>query len=417
MKYVSAVKPPRSAYLHIPFCHRRCFYCDFPVVPIGDFARGDRGTGSSSIKDYLSLLHKEISISPNGPPLATVYIGGGTPSLLTPEQVASLLKHLREHFGIQIGAEITLEMDPASFDDDQLERFLEVGINRVSLGCQSFRNEVLDALGRRHRRSDSLQACQWLRKAFSTGLLETWSIDLIQNLPGQDLDSWRKELSEAIETEAPHVSIYDLSIEPGTVFEWRRKRGELNLPEHDLAAEAMALTSEMLHEVGISRYELSSYAMPGHASRHNRVYWQGCGWWAFGLGSTSSPWGERFTRPRTRAGYRDWLVKQDQMCIEPSLLGLNPTRFPLDELLIIGLRCREGVNLEKLAQNWGWDTNQRKKNISALYFQLKNSFDKGWVERSGNRIKLTEPDGMMLSNQVLVEILLWWDSLPNDAVV
>ena len=134
---------PRSAYLHIPFCHRRCFYCDFPVVPLGDSARGDHGPGSASIKSYLDLLYRDISLSPKGLPLATIYIGGGTPSLLSSGQVANLLDHLRSHFGFQYDAEITLEIDPASFDKDSLEGFLDAGINRFSLGAQSFDDKVL----------------------------------------------------------------------------------------------------------------------------------------------------------------------------------------------------------------------------------------------------------------------------------
>lgn len=125
---------PRSAYVHIPFCHRRCFYCDFAVVPLGDRAGGGLGPGSSSIATYLEQLHTEIALSPQGPPLATVYIGGGTPSLLTPQQISAVLQSLKRQFGFQQGAEVTLEMDPASFDLLTLQALCAVGINRVSLG-------------------------------------------------------------------------------------------------------------------------------------------------------------------------------------------------------------------------------------------------------------------------------------------
>ena len=147
---------PRSAYLHIPFCHRRCFYCDFAVVPLGDKAKGEFGPGSASIQTYLEQLHAEIALAPSGPPLATVYIGGGTPSLLSATQIRGLLEALRHQFGFQAGAEITLEMDPASFDQADLQAVIKAGINRVSLGGQSFDDQVLEALGRRHRRLLSL---------------------------------------------------------------------------------------------------------------------------------------------------------------------------------------------------------------------------------------------------------------------
>ena len=142
---------PRSAYIHIPFCHRRCFYCDFAVVPLGDKADARGGPGSRSIEAYLDQLLEEIRLSPPGPSLATVYIGGGTPSLLTPEQVGRVLTQLRQRFGFQSGAEVSLEMDPATFARSDLEALIRCGVNRVSLGGQSFDDQVLASLGRRHQ--------------------------------------------------------------------------------------------------------------------------------------------------------------------------------------------------------------------------------------------------------------------------
>ena len=176
---------PRSAYLHIPFCHRRCFYCDFAVVPLGDRADGGEGPGSASIAAYLALLQREIALAPAGPPLSTVYLGGGTPSMLTPGQVGELLESLRRRYGLADGAEISLEMDPASFDEARLHGYLTAGINRVSLGGQSFDDAVLADLGRRHRRDDLLQAASWLGQAMGRGDLVSWSLDLIQALPHQ----------------------------------------------------------------------------------------------------------------------------------------------------------------------------------------------------------------------------------------
>ena len=167
-----AVLPPRSAYLHIPFCHRRCFYCDFAVVPLGDHANGAKGSGSASIQSYLQLLQREIALVKPGPTLATVYIGGGTPSLLSSAQIGALLDQLRQRFGVQLGAEITLEMDPASFDQAYLEAVLAAGVNRVSLGGQSFDDAVLETLGRRHR----LWAC-WL---LPPNLAKPWEVPGLQ---------------------------------------------------------------------------------------------------------------------------------------------------------------------------------------------------------------------------------------------
>ena len=179
----SLLPQPRSAYLHIPFCHRRCFYCDFPVVPLGDRADGASGPGAPSIRAYLELLHQEIDCSPPGPPLSTVYLGGGTPSMLTPLQVAGLLAALERRFGLVPDAEVSLEMDPASFDQPRLVGYLAAGITRVSLGGQSFDDRVLASLGRRHRRHHLLEAAGWLQQAQRAGDLGSWSLDLIQAVP------------------------------------------------------------------------------------------------------------------------------------------------------------------------------------------------------------------------------------------
>ncbi len=404
---------PRSAYIHIPFCHRRCFYCDFPIVPLGDRARGEDGSGSNSIKSYLKLLHKEISLSPKAKPLSTVYIGGGTPSLLSASQVANLLEHLRSTFGFQDGAEITLEIDPASFDDVSLNDFLISGINRISLGAQSFDDNVLAQLGRRHTFNQLLDSCKWINESFRSGKLSTWNLDLIQNLPGRDLSFWRDQLLIALSMSPPHLSIYDLSIEEGTVFSWRRKRGELCLPSEEVSSEISKMTSQIVKQEGLARYEISNYALPGHASRHNRVYWSGAGWWAFGQGATSCPWGKRLARPRTRAKYQKWVEDQALSGIHQSLKRINGEEncIPIDELLIVGLRRREGVDIKHISEQLGWDMNSLHTNMNALKVRLENTFEEGLIKQRGYRFFLTDPDGMNISNQILVEILLWLENL------
>ena len=338
--------PPRSAYLHIPFCHRRCFYCDFAVVPLGD--RAD-GASSGSIARYLEQLLAEIAAAPDGPPLSTVYVGGGTPSMLTPAQLGQLLAALRARFGLAPGAELSLEMDPASFDQDRLAGYLAAGVTRVSLGGQSFDDAVLERLGRRHRRADLLQAAAWLAAARCRGELASWSLDLIQGLPGQDLAAWDAQLAQAIALGPPHLSVYDLIVEPGTVFERLERRGQLDLPDADLSADLMEHTGRRLAAAGYGHYEISNYAWPGHASRHNRVYWSGAGWWGFGLGATSAPWGERLARPRTREAYGAWLEQQRGAAVADEAVASALTGMPFDERVLVGLRRREGVRLERLA--------------------------------------------------------------------
>ncbi|WP_411876080.1 radical SAM family heme chaperone HemW [Vulcanococcus limneticus] len=389
--------PPRSAYLHIPFCHRRCFYCDFAVVPLGD--RAD-GASSGSIARYLEQLLAEIAAAPDGPPLSTVYVGGGTPSMLTPAQLGQLLAALRARFGLAPGAELSLEMDPASFDQDRLAGYLAAGVNRVSLGGQSFDDAVLERLGRRHRRADLLQAATWLAAARCRGDLASWSLDLIQGLPGQDLAGWDAQLAQAIALAPPHLSVYDLIVEPGTVFERLERRGQLDLPDADLAADLMEHTGRRLGAAGYGHYEISNYAWPGHASRHNRVYWSGAGWWGFGLGATSAPWGERLARPRTREAYGAWLAEAPFAAGDSASPGM-----PFDERVLVGLRRREGVRLERLAAAAGLGAAE----LAPLLERWRPYRERGLLRAEGGRWRLSDPEGLALSNAVLRELLEWWE--------
>ena len=373
------------------------------MVPLGDRAGGEApAPGSASIAAYLSLLLQEIAASPPGPPLATVYFGGGTPSLLTPSQLEALLAALRCRFGLAPGAEISLELDPASFDQDRLAGYLQAGVNRVSLGGQSFDDAVLAGLGRRHRGADLLEAAGWLAQALAGGALSSWSLDLIQGLPGQDLGHWRHQLHQAIALAPPHLSVYDLTLEPGTVFAQRHDRGQLQLPDADLGADLMELTWAELSAAGYGHYEISNYALPGHASRHNRVYWSGAGWWGFGMGATAAPWGERLARPRTREAYADWLAQQQGS--PPASAGQAGPGMPLDERLLVGLRRREGVSMPALLAQVGLGPEA----LAALRGRLEPWIGEGLLRIEGPRWRLSDPAGLALSNGVLRELLAWW---------
>ena len=421
------------------------------MVPLGDRAAGER---SGSIAAYLELLLAEIAHAPQGPPLATLYFGGGTPSLLSPDQIGQLLRALALRFGLAPGAEVTLELDPASFDQQRLAAYLALGINRVSLGGQSFDDVVLAGLGRRHRGQDLRQAADWLRQAQARGALRSWSLDLIQGAPLDGpawadsaprpapddsgagpapavpcarpapavpcarpapavpcarpapavLEHWRGQLEQAIALQPPHLSIYDLTIEPGTAFERWLSQGRLRLPDDEVAADLHALSRERLVAAGYGHYEISNYAWPGHASRHNRVYWSGAAWWGFGMGASSGLGGERLARPRNREAYGHWLadwIRQRQG--QPDAAAPRGA-FPLDERLLVGLRRREGVNLEEL-----W----REHALPAAWLvqlrqQLAGFEASGLLRVEGPRWRLSDPEGLALSNAVLRDLLAWW---------
>ena len=408
------VTPPRSAYLHIPFCHKRCFYCDFSIVPLGDSAETQGSPGITSINAYLDLLHREISLAPQGPALSTVYLGGGTPSLLSKNELGDLLANLQRKFGFQNGAEITMEVDPATFSEKDLKGYVEIGINRLSLGGQAFDESTLVSIGRKHNRAELIQACNWVNDFYKKGMLISWSLDLIQNLPGLNLSKWLKELEQAVQAEAPHLSIYDLTIEPETVFGRMHKKGKLNTPIESESQKIDLATSKYLKSRGFSRYEISSYSLPGHASRHNRMYWSGSGWWGFGMGATSSPWGERFSRPRTITSYKRWVEHQEIQLLEKTLFLEQSSPMPLDELLMIGLRRREGIHFQELARQVGWtqkESNQRLKLLENYWLMF---IKEGYLLKKNGRYFLSDPKGMQISNQILIQMFLWWDSLDLD---
>ena len=408
------IRPPRSAYVHIPFCHKRCFYCDFSIIPLGDSAETPGSPRVTSINGYLDLLHREISIAPNGPALSTIYLGGGTPSLLNKNEVGDLLNHLQRKFGLQDGAEITMEVDPATFLENDLKGYLEIGINRLSVGGQAFDDSTLASIGRKHNHLQLIEACDWVNNFFKNGMLRSWSLDLIQNLPGLTVCKWFKELEQAVKTEAPHLSIYDLTIEPETVFGRKHKKGKLNIPIESEAQKIDFETNRYLKSMGFSRYEISSYSLPGHTSRHNRMYWSGSGWWGFGMGATSAPWGKRFSRPRTIAGYKKWVEQQESQLLEETLFLEESSSMPLDELLMIGLRRREGVHLEELAKNFGWSQDECDANLKLLEKYWLTFLKEGYLLKKNGRYFLSDPKGMQISNQILIQMFVWWDSLDLD---
>lgn len=398
-----AVEPalPRSAYLHIPFCRRRCFYCDFPISVIGDHLRGET---SGMVADYVALICREIVATPAPlAPLQTVFFGGGTPSLLAVSQLETILSTLDRHCGIAKDAEISIEMDPGTFDWQHLQGYRQLGINRVSLGVQSFADQQLAACGRTHRRADIHQAITWLQAI----TMPSWSLDLISGLPHQTLELWQQGLEQALAYGPPHISVYDLTVEPQTVFAKRYRPGVAPLPSDDHTAAMYCLTQQYLQAQGYHHYEISNYALPGHECRHNRTYWENRPCYGFGMGATSYIEGRRVGRPRTRREYRQWVHDLERYG-PPDTAPESPLELLLDRLMV-GLRLAEGVDLS------GYSDGIWQQLLACLQPYLK----KGWVilEPSpvrgrvestvgvpARRLRLSDPEGFLFSNQVLVDI-------------
>jgi putative oxygen-independent coproporphyrinogen III oxidase len=415
MPEASMLDRPKSAYLHIPFCRRRCFYCDFPVTVVGDRRSGQ---SSPAIDPYVTQLCREIELTAERrsvlDPLETVFFGGGTPSLLSGPQLVRILGTLDRTFGIASGAEISIEMDPATFDRTKVEAYIAAGITRVSLGVQAFQDSLLAACGRSHGAADIPIAVDQLQRAG----IRNWSLDLISGLPGQSLADWRESLARAIDLAPNHLSAYDLVLEPQTVFGKRYGAdGSVNrlrslpgagatiaLPDDETTAAMYRIAQAELTAAGYRHYEISNYAQPGFACRHNRVYWENRPYFAFGMGAASAVDGVRLTRPRTTTSYATWVDRgalAEPDGTEPD--GIEPDGTervviePIDRLLedlMLGLRLAEGLAIAELTVRHGAAAVERLQMVAAALI------DRGWLLWD-DRLRLTDPEGFLFSNQVL----------------
>ena len=386
---------PQSAYLHIPFCRRRCYYCDFPITPIGDRTLPEQ---SPMIAEYTDHLLQEIRhFSPENPaPLKTLFFGGGTPSLLPTRQLDRILHTLETHYGFSSDIEISMEIDPGTFDLPRLHTWKALGINRYSLGIQSIHDPHLEALGRSHRHTDNLRAIDHLHAAD----LSNFSLDLISGIPGLTFEQWDSSLTWAIDTQATHLSTYDLTIEPGTVFGKQHDKGQLkNLPPEETTAQMYRHASERLTAAGYPHYEISNHAKPGYESQHNLTYWRTQPFYGFGMGATSFLNNHRLNRPRTRDAYYLWLrALVPHVGTPPTPPTPSPQNDRLLETLMMGLRLQDGISLSALNAEYGPTL------ITQVLTILHRYQKQGWTEIRDDRICLTCPEGFLFSNIVLIAL-------------
>ncbi|GAX34469.1 radical SAM family heme chaperone HemW [Nodularia sp. NIES-3585] len=377
---------PSSAYVHIPFCRRRCFYCDFPIFVVGDRLRGET---SGTISQYVEVLCQEIAMTAAGEPLKTIFFGGGTPSLLSIEQLQRVLATLEQHFGIAAGAEISMEVDPGTFDLAHISGYRSVGVNRVSLGVQAFQQELLQIAGRSHSVVDILTSVDLIHQVE----IAEFSLDLISGLPHQSLEQWQDSLNQAVTVMPTHISIYDLTIEAGTAFGRYYKPGDQPLPTDETTVKMYETAQQVLTSAGYEHYEISNYARPGHQCQHNRVYWENRPYYAFGMGAASYIEGKRFTRPRKTQEYYQWVKAGGVIDCE-----VTPPKEVLLETLMLGLRLAEGVSLAMLAEKFG------EEKLKEIHQCLQPYLDKSWVEVVGGRLRLSDPQGFLFSNVVLADL-------------
>ncbi|MBV9022021.1 MAG: radical SAM family heme chaperone HemW, partial [Ktedonobacteraceae bacterium] len=336
-----------SLYLHIPFCHTRCYYCDFNTY-----------AGILPLREpYVRALLREIALAGEMAQHAdairrrsrTIFFGGGTPSLLSISQIARLLDACHNAFAVDEDAEITLEANPGTLNQQQLAGIRAAGINRLSMGAQSFDATLLQALGRIHSPTDITQAVHWARAAGFTSL----NLDFMFGLPDQTMQHWRETLCRALDLHPEHLSLYSLIIEEGTPFYTWAHQGRITPGDEDLCADMYEYADELLQSAGYINYEISNWALPGHHSRHNLTYWQNLPYIGMGAGAYSSFGGRRFSNVREPLEYIKLLKIQQLPEAESEIVGHEQQ---MSETAFLALRTAMGLHLptfqERFAQSF-----------------------------------------------------------------
>ncbi|WP_203567146.1 radical SAM family heme chaperone HemW [Aestuariimicrobium ganziense] len=374
-----------SAYLHVPFCTSRCGYCDFNTYTPSEL-------GGLTIDDHLVATHREIDLAARvlgdeALTLSTVFVGGGTPSLLTAAQFGELLDHLRSSFGLAGDAEVTTEANPESTTPALLDGLLEVGVNRLSLGMQSARPHVLAVLDRKHTPGRALEVVDQAR----TAGFDDISLDLIMGTPGESIDDWRASLDQALSVEPDHLSCYSLIVEEGTRLAARIRRGEVVWPSDDDHADKYLLTEQVLTDAGFVNYEVSNWARPRdghpHRSRHNLAYWQGHHWWGFGPGAHSHVGGVRWWNHKHPRRYGAALAEGRTPGAGREVLDDEQRRV---ERVLLELRLADGLPLSVLTET------ERER--------VGDPADRGLAVVSDDRLVLTLR-GRLLADAVIRDLL------------
>jgi putative oxygen-independent coproporphyrinogen III oxidase len=338
---------PFGIYAHIPFCRTRCGYCDFNT-----YTRSELGPGAS-LEDYRGTLRREIALARRvlsgqatdaavAAGVSTVFFGGGTPSLLPPDDIGAILADIDGAFGLAAGAEVTIEANPETVDERSLAQLRARGVNRISLGMQSDVPHVLATLDRQHRPGRPQQCAGWARAAG----FEHVSLDLIYGTPGESDDDWRRSLDAAIAAGPDHISAYALTVEPGTRLAAKVRRGEVAPPDDDVLADRYLIAEQTLAKAGFAWYEISNWAAgDGARCAHNMLYWTGGDWWGLGPGAHSHVGGTRWWNVRHPAAYAARLAEGRSPAQAREVLSSAEQAM---EKIMLGMRLAVGLPLTHL---------------------------------------------------------------------
>ena len=359
-----------GVYVHLPFCRVRCSYCAFAV-----------STDDAMQKEYFDALRKEIDASAGGQRVETLYFGGGTPSRTRPDFIAGLVSQLRSCFDFAAGAEFSMEANPEDVTDDALAVWRSLGVNRLSIGVQSFDDRELRPLGRVHGGEIARAA---VSSAVRSGLRT--SLDLILGLPNQTEESFRATLSAAIGLSAGHISIYMLDLEEGSALQRQVMNGSATLPDEDLVAAMYLEAIETLREAGLEQYEISNFARSGEECLHNLRYWRREPYYGFGLGAHSFLDERRFANARDLAQY---IAAPGRAEFAEDLTSAEQRR----ETIFLRMRRPAGLDYEEVVRLCGKE--------GAEWIEL--GVGEGWLRREGSRVAFT-PNGFLLSNDLISQL-------------
>lgn len=382
-------KKDLELYLHIPFCVKKCNYCDFFS------ASGSEEEQEAYVQAMVQEIHwyQEKFRSYE---VKTIFLGGGTPSLLSGNQAERIFQSLHDSFKIARDAEITMEMNPGTVDLQKLKQYKEVGVNRLSIGLQSAQNRELKMLGRIHTFEDFLETWNEVEKAG----FENRNIDLMSALPGQKLETWEDTLKKVLALQPEHISAYSLILEEGTPFyKWYESgkfdAGDWELPSEEEEYTMGERTIQILQEAGMHRYEISNYAKPGKECRHNLGYWNRTEYLGIGAGSSSLIGETRFNHIRDRKEYVEMIRRGEAVDTEQEFLS---TESQMEEFMYLGLRKTEGISRAAFQDYF-------QKSLDEIYGMIIEKLsDENLLECDGDRVRLSHR-GMDVSNCVLAEFL------------
>ena len=375
--------PPLGLYIHVPFCASICGYCHFT-----------RGLSDPALeRRYVEAVIREIAAPKADATSAadTIYFGGGTPSLLAPADIAAMIRACRDAFDVAPGAEITLEANPDSVSADRLAGYLAAGVNRLSLGVQSFRDQDLARLGRRH---DAARARAAFGEARAAGF-DNVSLDLMLALPGQTREDARESVEGLVALEPEHASVYLLELFPGTPLGDAMALSGAAKPDEDDAADMYLDTMARLESAGLEQYEISNLARPGRQSRHNVKYWTDGEWLGFGCGAHSTVGAERWNNTES---VPDYVERIERGASPESARRRLSRREQLEEALFMALRLVDGVPLDRVRTRYGTDVWREWGERLAPFEEA------GLLERDDRRLRLTR-EGMLLASSVMTAFL------------